>query len=441
MEAALVVCTVDHGIRASAEGAGDAAFVAALCARLGLPHFVVRVPPGLLAEKARQERRSLEEVARERRRGLLQEAARQAGAGFIALGHTRDDLAETLLMRVFQGSDSAGLRGFGVKAGPFIRPLIHVGRSAIVAYLRSRGEAWREDSSNTDEHFLRNAIRHSLVPSLDRAIPGWRTGLLALSRKASLADDALRTQAEMLTWTPETGGFSIARQEFAEASPAVRARSLMLLYDRLPVSRPARRLPWRFLAPALDAVLPERLSLRGHGAALEIRAGRLFWLADLASPVKRGYFIVVFDAGTFAAGDSGMRVSFARSAGGEAGTSTGTAILEEKVRPPLILRSRRRGDELRLSKGAVSVKEMLDRWGVAEPERDRVPLVADRAGLLAILGAGLGFDTPVREGALDTGRGRQPRITITVERDSTGENEGGKSPSRGTAGRRAATGT
>jgi tRNA(Ile)-lysidine synthetase-like protein len=136
-----------------------------------------------------------------------------------------------------------------------------------------------------------------------------------------------------------------------------------------------------------------------------------------------------------------MRVSFARSAGGEAGTSTGTAILEEKVRPPLILRSRRRGDELRLSKGAVSVKEMLDRWGVAEPERDRVPLVADRAGLLAILGAGLGFDTPVREGALDTGRGRQPRITITVERDSTGENEGGKSPSRGTAGRRAATGT
>ena len=77
----------------------------------------------------------------------------------------------------------------------------------------------------------------------------------------------------------------------------------------------------------------------------------------------------------------------------------GIVILAENVMPPLILRSRRKGDTLEDSSGQTPVKEILDRWGVAEADRDCLPVLADRAGVVAVLGGVLGHGSRVREGA------------------------------------------
>ncbi len=111
--------------------------------------------------------RSLEEIGREERYRFLDETAEQCGAVKIAVGHHRDDQAETVLHHLLRGSGAAGLRGMlPVRDGRIIRPLLDVGRAAILEFLRREGLAYMTDSSNESPLFLRNRIRNELIPEL-----------------------------------------------------------------------------------------------------------------------------------------------------------------------------------------------------------------------------------------------------------------------------------
>ena len=204
----LAACIVDHGIRPPEETAADVAFARALCSDLGIPLIVKTVPAGECARRARTSRRSLEEEARDLRHSLLREAAEGTGAAVIALGHTQDDVIETLLMRVMQGSGVHGLRGIPSRRGPFFRPMLDCTRRQVLEYLGSLGQDWREDSSNDDTSILRNRVRRRLVPVLDAEFPGFRTGLLVLSRKLALSADLVSELGRRLRWARSGAGFS-----------------------------------------------------------------------------------------------------------------------------------------------------------------------------------------------------------------------------------------
>ena len=265
-----------------------------------VPLQTSRIQRGECAARARSEGRSLEELAREMRDKLLRSAASAAHAHDIATGHTLDDVVETLLMRVLQGSDPEGLRGIPLRRGPYVRPLLHCTREQVVEYLESLGQAWREDPTNRDTGFLRNRVRHLLVPVLRKEFPGYVTGLLSLSKKLGHASDLARAQASLLPWQSDGAGFSIAAEAFFAAPVAVRAASLLLLYDRFRGSASPRRLPWRFLAPALreedqspgsvraGRVLARGWILNGHGAVLTVRLGSLHWGPRIASQRQKG---------------------------------------------------------------------------------------------------------------------------------------------------------
>jgi len=398
----LVACIVDHGIRTKNENEADIAFVDGLCSAHAITLQVARIPWGECVAGARTGGRSVEEMARELRHRLLREAAATANARDIAMGHTLDDLVETLLMRVLQGSDPDGLRGIPLRRGPFIRPLLRCTRDQVVEYLISLGQAWRDDPTNRDTGFLRNRIRHVLVPVLRKEFPGYVTGLLTLSKKLAHASDLAKAQASLLPWESAGRGFSIAAEAFFAAPVAARAASLLLLYDRFRGGASPRRLPWRFLAPALEQKgLPARgWILKGHGAGMSVRFGRLFWGPCIASQGKKGYFIVVSGAEDIAIRGTGIRVQFARSARGAGTSSGGLPILLREVDPPIVLRSKRKGDEILLEGGVASVKELLAGWKVPGPDRSKVPLLADRKGVLAVLGGALGYRTQARAGAL-----------------------------------------
>ncbi len=128
----LTACIVDHGIRAAEEIDGDIACARELCARIGVPLLVRRVAPGACEAEARREGRSLEEVARRNRLALLEEAARETGCGAIALGHTRDDALETILMRALCGAGPLPPRG-SVAATPTGSRRCHLRSSGPVA--------------------------------------------------------------------------------------------------------------------------------------------------------------------------------------------------------------------------------------------------------------------------------------------------------------------
>ncbi|MSM38613.1 MAG: tRNA lysidine(34) synthetase TilS [Geobacter sp.] len=181
----LVVAHLNHCLRGE-ESDGDEAFVRQLAASHGLAIEVDRVD---VRQLAAAQRLSLEEAGREERYRFFAGVAKRYGAAAVALAHHRDDQAETVLLRLLRGSGTAGLAAMLPRStnGDCIRPLLHVGRAEIEAYAREKGLSFRTDSSNSDTGFLRNRVRHSLIPDLETYNP-------AISRR--LADTAALLAAD-----------------------------------------------------------------------------------------------------------------------------------------------------------------------------------------------------------------------------------------------------
>jgi tRNA(Ile)-lysidine synthase len=184
----LVVAHLNHMLRGE-ESAGDEEFVRNLAESYGLP-FVLRRAD--VEEIARQERRSLEDAGRSARYALFDEVAATHRACSVALAHHADDQAETVLLRLLRGAGGSGLCAMAPRsAGRYVRPLLAVSRSEIEVYLRKRGIAWRNDSSNGDGSFLRNRVRHELIPFLRGYNP-------SISRRLSATAEALAADEEFL---------------------------------------------------------------------------------------------------------------------------------------------------------------------------------------------------------------------------------------------------
>jgi tRNA(Ile)-lysidine synthase len=396
----LAACIVDHGIRPRQEIEGDIACARELCDRLRVPLQVRRVPPGACVEQARREHRSLEEVARRARLAALAVAAREAGCELIALGHTRDDGLETVLMRLLAGAGPRGLAGIRPRRGRFVRPLLAVTRAELVAWLAAAGLRFRTDSSNADPRFLRNRLRR-LAPALDEAVPGWRTGLEGLSRWMGLIADHLDEEAAAMAWQATGRGWEIPRGEFFAAHPVVRLHSLLSLADRIGAAGQPRRLPARFLQPALgpDPGRAAAVLVRGHGLCLACGADRVRWEADIVTPGEKGYLTVVLRDGRYPVGDTDIVLEVRSSA--EAGPGE-IAIASREIDPPVVMRSRRKGDTIRTlsgrAPGTPTLKRLFNEWRIPEEQRWRVPVLADRDGVLAVIGDVVGGETVTRPG-------------------------------------------
>ena len=153
------VAHFNHGLR-GAESDQDERFVAELAESLGLPFHRASVELGA---------GNLEQNARRARQAFFRDLIQSGTADRIAVGHTMDDQAETVLFRLLRGSGLSGLAGIlPVTAEGIIRPLLAVRRDDLRAYLRDRGIPWREDSSNASLRFARNRMRQTLLPALER---------------------------------------------------------------------------------------------------------------------------------------------------------------------------------------------------------------------------------------------------------------------------------
>jgi len=179
----VVAAHLDHGLRP--DSARDAEFCRNLCARLGVP---LHVGTADVRARAEGDGAGLEAAAREERYAFLRRVEESTAAGAIAVAHTRDDQAETFLLRLLRGAGSAGLGAMRARTGNLIRPLLGVGRREVLEHLRARGLEWREDGTNSELRFARNRVRHELLPYLEKHFnPGIRATLARAA--ALLAED------------------------------------------------------------------------------------------------------------------------------------------------------------------------------------------------------------------------------------------------------------
>ena len=161
----LAAVHVDHGLR---EDSGkDAEFVRKLCLQENVPFFLkeVDVKAFVLREKC-----SEEEAGRLLRYQVFEETARKFKADRIAVAHNANDRAETMLFHLFRGSGLKGLCGIPPKRQGIIRPLLCLEREEIEAYLNERGIVWRTDSTNKEDFYTRNRIRHHLLPVAEKEV-------------------------------------------------------------------------------------------------------------------------------------------------------------------------------------------------------------------------------------------------------------------------------
>jgi tRNA(Ile)-lysidine synthase len=180
---AAAVAHFNHGLRPRAPV--DERFVQKAALALGLPYFAGRADVGA---EARARKTGLEEAARLARYRFLEAAAHEAGAARIATGHTMNDQAETVLLRLLRGTGPMGLSGIPLRRGvAIIRPMLALERRDILSYLADRGLPYHRDETNRDTAIPRNRIRRELIPYLERRFEP--AVVRSLARLASIAAD------------------------------------------------------------------------------------------------------------------------------------------------------------------------------------------------------------------------------------------------------------
>jgi len=351
LDIAVSLVHFNHQLRGEDSDA-DQRFVEALARRFELRCLTASADLSALAKSRGS---NLEELGRESRYRWFGELVRERKLDKIAVGHTRDDQAETVLFHLLRGSGTAGLAGVRAKLeGGVIRPLIDVGREQARAYLRSRGEDWREDASNQDLAFSRNRIRAELLPALTR---DWNPNIVeTLARTAEIAAD----EEDYWTREIEERGSELRLEDGALTFNASWLRQEHPALARRLLREAARRLRGNLRglgAGHINSVLELARRDAGDGQAElpGLVAERSFDQVRLAAPDKSrevaGTSQAVLKPGIFPApvGRGRIRVDVTGEADPSAGYNNGVrGLLDwEKTPRPLELRSWRSGDRLR----------------------------------------------------------------------------------------------
>lgn len=378
------VATVDHGLRPGS--AAEAAGVARQAAALGVPHRTLeagRLPSG-----------NINAGAREARLSLLSGWARERGLSAILLGHTLDDQAETVLMRLGRGSGADGLAGMAeasrLLGTLWLRPLLGLRRAALRDWLAARGAAWVDDPTNEDPAHLRVRLR-GLVAALEGAgIPAEAIAASArrLAAQRRALDRATAVLAAQALGVGAAGEILIDRAALAAADPEIAGR-LVASCIRAITGAPyaPRGEPLAAVVAGLGAPVPHGATLGGV-IARPSRGGRILMCrepAAAAPPVAIGPAGAVWDA-RWRIGPVGEGLTL--GALGEVGTRALPVVLRPEgwdAMPHVVrltLPAIRRGDALvaiPLSRGAMPPTR--DAIALARAEdlvRERLPCAPDR---------------------------------------------------------------
>jgi tRNA(Ile)-lysidine synthase len=404
------VAHFNHRLRPSA--GEEELFAAGVARQLGLP-FIADGED--VSARARRQRRSVEDAARTARHEFFERARIASDADVVALGHTRDDQAETVLLRLTRGAGPRGLAGMHPKNGPIVRPLLGCRRQELRAWLLEQSQPFVEDESNEDVSIPRNRVRAELMPLLEARFNPRIVDVLA--DQAALARE---TWAWMEAMASDLDARSVRRTTAPDAA-AVCEIDVTVLRDAPLALR--RALLWRVMQQVagnrpiafghIDAavrLMDERSGTRVDfpGQRLErigntlVLTGRGVGAAGRRAPDEASnlFRFPLSIPGEVALPAAGWVVSAETAASATMGSAASTDVAQirfDLCRGSLAVRNRRPGDRFRPI-GLDGQKKLQDYFvdrKIARQERDAVPLVVDGADRIVWV-AGFGIDEAFR---------------------------------------------
>jgi tRNA(Ile)-lysidine synthase len=394
---ALSVAHLDHGIRGEAARA-DAAFVEALAGELGLPLDLGQWQPTRTGH--------FEADARRARYTWLCETAGKRGASVVAVGHTFDDQAETILHRIVRGTGLRGLSGIPDRRVlswdppvALVRPLLTVSRQAIRESLGALAQPYREDASNADVARTRARIRHDLLPRLAREYnPRIAEALVRLGNLAADSERAmdrrLREMTHSVTWSANLQQVEIRRDWLLDLPVFLRAEVLRRVWRDAgwpEAGMSARR--WRRLASLARSQRVNRLAI-GAGVELTTTSGsgcppnqfilrRISTTASVEQEPDLSEGLTLDVPGAIAWGDGLIRAVLDPDVPRDETIDLGPVVLPLSVRAPL---PGDRFQPLGMGGRSTPLNDFFRGRRVTRKARGQTPLVCDRLGIVWIVG-------------------------------------------------------
>jgi tRNA(Ile)-lysidine synthase len=374
------VAHLNHQIRA--EAGDDEEFCRALAKRLAVRFVSARTDVPALARSRKQ---SLELAGRLARRAFLDDVARSGGADCVAIAHTEDDQAETVLLRLTRGAGKRGLSGMAPRARGRIRPVLCATRAELRQELIVRGETWREDATNANLEHRRNRVRHELLPYLEqhfnpsvrralaRVADSERVDEVMIARMAAAAAgsllvrdaDTIRVDAEDLLALPEALARRVLMEMFA-------MKAISVSHDEV--------------ESALDVAAGRTGSADVSGGRVEHFAGKMVLVPKNGSPrvpQPRPFSFALPVPGTIETPDGwAVEARFVDRPQRRDPQPDVAHIDAAAVSGGLLVRNRRPGDRLRPVGlgGSRKIQDVFVDRKVLRADRDAVPIVTDADG-------------------------------------------------------------
>ena len=351
---------VNHGIRSGAELEREEAINAHNASLLGIPLVIKRIPEGDIKRLAKEGNIGIEAAARELRYGILRSYARDNGFDRILTAHHMDDQAETVIMRLLSSAPFYALGGIRRDDGMICRPLLDVPKETIRKGVLRLGLEVSEDSTNSDTGYLRNSIRHRIMPMISQ-----ESRILL----AHIADNVAELRKKAVILDGGDGFFlEYKREEFLSLDRLSQELTIFAAAERLGLHG---RFPRKLAADIIDRI--------------EIGSGRL--LLPSISVFPNGNLFRIYPVlDHFVSGWDWNEMCIGRLCLRSEHVDSRTLIIDpEVVRPPVIFRSSEEGDRIHLRTGWKKVSELEKEW--------RVPYSAvleDRIGVIAVFGAVFG---------------------------------------------------
>jgi len=352
----------NHNLR-GAESLRDEEFVREFCRGFEIP---LSVGSG----EVKPEKKGLEAAAREARYAYFDTIP-----GKIATAHTADDNTETVLMHLVRGTGLKGLGGITPVNGRFIRPMLTATRQQVLSFLEEYHIRYVEDSSNSGDDFLRNRLRHHVMPLLKEENPRLAENISAMAMRLRLDEEALAEQAKV-NLPPSV---AVLR----EMPPALRSRALEMCLKAWGVREPESA----HLLQAEALVFSENPSARAAFPG-GITIGRYYDRLEPLPKAESLRCLPLDDSGEAELPEAGIRIRW--SAAEQIVNSPSVFTFHPVGR--VWLRCRTSGDEIRLNAGTRSLKKLFIDRKIPAEARQRIPVLADDLGVIGVYGIGIHLD-------------------------------------------------